>query len=44
MSGYAMAEFLKLKRVQRRTLKGFLRAHAERVKKHALSMAAEMHR
>jgi hypothetical protein len=44
MSGYAMAEFLKLKQVQRRTLKPFLLTQAERVKKHALSMAAEAQR
>src|SRR4029453_9309588 len=44
MSGYAMAEFLKRKQVQRRTLKSFLLIQAERVKKHALSMAAEARR
>ena len=44
MSGYAMAEFLKLKQVQRRTLKSFLLTQAERVKKHALSMATEARR
>ena len=44
MSGYAMAEFLTLKRVQRRTLKSFLLTQAERVKQHALSMAAEAQR
>jgi hypothetical protein len=40
MSGYAMAEFLKLKQVQRRTLKAFLLTQAERVKQHAFSVAA----
>jgi hypothetical protein len=44
MSGYAMAEFLKLKQVQRRTLKSFLLTQAERVKKHALSIATEARR
>jgi hypothetical protein len=44
MSGSAMAEFLKLKQVQRHTLKAFLLGQAERVKKHALSMAAQAHR
>jgi hypothetical protein len=40
MSGYAMAEFLQLKQVQRRTLKAFLLTQAERVKQHAFSVAA----
>jgi len=44
MSGYAMAEFLQLKQVQRRTLKAFLLTQAERVKQHALSMAAAAQR
>ena len=44
MSGYAMAEFLKLKQVQRRTLKSFLLTQAERVKQHALSLAAAAQR
>jgi hypothetical protein len=44
MSGYAMAEFLKLKQVQRRTLKSFLLTQADRVKQHALSIAAEAQR
>ncbi len=44
MSGSAMAEFLKSKQVQRHTLKAFLLGQAERVKKHALSMAAQAHR
>jgi len=44
MSGYAMAECLTLKQVQRRTLKSFLLTQAERVKKHALSMAAAAQR
>ncbi len=35
MSGWAMAEFLRSKQVQRRTLKPFLLEQAERVKKHA---------
>ena len=43
-SGYAMAEFLKLKQVQRRTLNSFLLTQAERVKKHALTMATETRR
>ncbi len=41
MSGYAMAEFLQLKQVHRRSLKPFLLAQAARVKQHALAMAAE---
>jgi len=40
MSGDAMADFLKRKQVKRRTLKAFLLTQADRVKKHALSMAA----
>ena len=44
MSGYAMAEFLKLKQVHRRTLKAFLLAQAARVKQRALAMAAEAQR
>ena len=44
MSGYAMAEFLQRKQVRRRTLKAFLLTQAERVKKHALSMAAAARR
>jgi hypothetical protein len=44
MSGYAMAEFLKLKQVQRRTLKAFLLAQAERVKQHAFALAGASHR
>jgi len=44
MSGDTMAEFLTLKRVHRRTLNGFLLAHAERLQQHALTMAAEAHR
>jgi hypothetical protein len=44
MSGYAMAEFLKLKQVQRRTLKAFLLAQAERVKQHAFALAGAAHR
>ena len=44
MSGYGMAEFLQRKQIQRRTLKSFLLSQAERVKKHALSMATEAQR
>jgi hypothetical protein len=44
MSGYAMAEFLQRKQVRRHTLKSFLLTQAERVKKHALAMAAETQR
>jgi predicted DNA-binding protein (MmcQ/YjbR family) len=44
MSGYAMAEFLQRKRIRRHTLKAFLLAQAERVKKHALAMGAEAQR
>ena len=44
MSGYAMAEFLQRKQVQRRTLKSFLLAQAARVKQHALTMAAAAQR
>ena len=44
MSGYAMAEFLRLKQVHRRTLKAFLLTQAERIKRHALTLAAELHR
>jgi len=44
MSGYAMADFLKRKQVKRRTLKAFLLTQADRVKQHALSMAAEAKR
>lgn len=40
MSGYAMADFLQRKQVKRHTLKAFLLTQAERVKKHALSLAA----
>ena len=34
MSGYAMAEFLRLKQVHRRTLTAFLRTQAERIASH----------
>jgi hypothetical protein len=44
MSGSAMAESLTLRQVQRRTLKSFLLTQAERVKQHALSMAAAAQR
>jgi hypothetical protein len=44
MSGYAMAEFLQRKQVRRHTLKSFLLNQAERVKKHALAMAAAAQR
>jgi len=40
MSGYAMAEFLRLKQVHRWTLKTFLITQAERVKKQALARAS----
>lgn len=40
MSGYAMAEFLRLKHVHRWTLKTFLITQAERVKKQALARAS----
>lgn len=41
MSGFAMAEFLKIKGVSRLTLKPFLLAQAERLKKQALAMVGE---
>jgi hypothetical protein len=44
MSGYAMAEFLRCKGIDRWALKPLLLAKAERIKKHALAMVAERHR
>jgi len=40
MSGWAMAEFLRSKRIERFTLKPFLLEQAERIKKHAGVMAS----
>ena len=41
MSGFAMAEFLRSKRIERLTLKPFLLQQAERIKKHAGVMASQ---
>src|SRR3989442_11189239 len=41
MSGWAMAEFLRSKRIERFTLKPFLLEQAERIKKHAGVMASQ---
>jgi hypothetical protein len=41
MSGWAMAEFLRSKRIERLTLKPFLLEQAERIKKHAGVMASQ---
>jgi hypothetical protein len=44
MSGWAIAEFLRSKRIERFTLKPFLLEQAERIKKHARLMRSTFER
>ena len=44
MSGWVMAEFLRSERIERFTLKPFLLEQAERIKKHAVTMASQARR